>query len=100
MVSSRTLIVLAVCGLSFPGCALVHTVQDGTKKLVKDFTPESLDEAHPADDPGDPWIAAAASEGRAEQKGETANDPLRLRKYVLSNKAWAIENNLGIAEFE
>jgi hypothetical protein len=96
----RSLALIGLGVLSLPGCAVVQTVQTGTKQLVKDFTPESLDEANPADDPGDPGIAAAAGEGRHEQKSETANDPLHLRKYVLSNKARAIENNLGIAEDE
>jgi len=86
--------------MSSQGCSVVQTMREGTRQVVKDFTPESLDEANPADDPGDPWIAAAASEGRQDQKGETANDPLHLRQYFLSNKARAIENNVGIAEHE
>lgn len=100
MVHLRTTIVLGACLTSFAGCGVVQTVQTGTRQLVKDFTPESLDEANPADDPGDPWIAAAANEGRQEQKAEKSNDPLHLRQYFLSNKARAIENNVGIAEDE
>jgi hypothetical protein len=100
MVPLRSVVVLGICLMSLQGCAVVQTMQTGTKQLVKDFTPESLDEANPADDPGDPWIASAANEGRHEQKAERANDPLHLRKYVLSNKARAIENNVGIAEDE
>jgi hypothetical protein len=96
----RSIGVLALCAASLPGCSVVQTVQQGTRQLVKDFTPESLDEANPADDPGDPWIAAAASEGRKDQKAETANDPLHMRQYFLSNKARAIENDVGIAEHE
>jgi hypothetical protein len=100
MVNLRTILVPALCVTSLAGCAVVHTMQAGTRQLVKDFTPESLDEENPADDPGDPWIAAAAGEGRSEQKAERANDPLHLRQYFLSNKARAIENNVGIAEHE
>jgi hypothetical protein len=96
----RSVGLLALCVLSLAGCSVVQTVQQGTKQLVKDFTPESLDEANPADDPGDPWIAAASREGRRDQKAETANDPLHLRQYFLSNKARAIENDVGIAEHE
>jgi len=99
MVHHRTIILLAACVMS-PGCAVVQTVQSGTKQIVKDFTPESLNEPNPADDPGDPWISAAAREGRSDQEGETANDPLHLRQYFFSNKARAIENNVGIAEHE
>ena len=94
------IIALGICTLSLAGCAVVQTMQMGTKQLVKDFTPESLDEANPADDPGEPWIAAAANEGRIEQKAESANDPLHLRQIFMSNKARAIENNVGIAENE
>ncbi len=82
------------------GCTIAQTMRDGTKQLAKDFTPQSWDEDNPADDPGDPWIAEAASEGRADQKAEHSNDPLHLRQYFLSNKARAIENNVGIAENE
>jgi hypothetical protein len=96
----RSIGVLALSALLLPGCSVVQTVQQGTKQLVKDFTPESLDEANPADDPGDPWIAAAAREGRKDQKAETANDPLHLRQYFMSNRARAIENDVGIAENE
>lgn len=100
MTRIRIIGVLGVCFMSLQGCTVVQTMRDGTKALVKDFTPESLDEAHPADDPGDPWIAAAANQGRHEQKAESANDPLHLRQYFLSNKARSIENNVGIAEDE
>jgi hypothetical protein len=100
VVNLRSFCVLGACAMLFHGCAVFQTMRDGTRQVVKDFTPESLDEANPADDPGDPWISAAASEGRQEQKSESANDPLHLRQYFLSNKARAIENNVGIAEDE
>jgi hypothetical protein len=100
MVNLRFFGVLGICMMSLQGCAVVQTMREGTRDLVRDFTPESLDEANPADDPGDPWIAAAASEGRKDEKVERSNDPLHLRQYVLSNKARAIENNVGIAEDE
>jgi len=100
MVNLRTFALLGICGLSLQGCAVFQTMREGTRQLVKDFTPESLDEENPADDPGDPWIAAAAGEGRQDQKAEKSNDPLHLRQYFLSNKARSIENNVGIAEDE
>jgi hypothetical protein len=100
MIHFRILSTLGLCASLLQGCAVFETMRTGTRQLVKDFTPESLDEPHPADDPGDPWISAAASEGRHDQKAETANDPLHLRKYFLSNKARSIENNVGIAEDE
>jgi hypothetical protein len=96
----RLLGVLGLCLAVLPGCTVFQTMQQGTKSLVKDFTPESLDEDHGPDDPGDPWISAAASEGRQDQKSQMAQDPLRLRQYFLSNKARSIENNVGISEFE
>ena len=100
MVNLRILSVLGICLMAFQGCAVVQTMREGTRDLVRDFTPESLDEANPADDPGDPWIAAAASEGRSGEKVEKSNDPLHMRQFFLSNRARAIENNVGIAEDE
>ncbi len=96
----RNLGILGVCVALLPGCSVMQTMSQGTKSLVKDLKPESFDEEHAPDNPGDPWIAAAASEGRFDHKPEVANDPLRLRQYFMSNKARAIENNLGISEFE
>jgi hypothetical protein len=85
---------LVVCS----GCTVAQTMRDGGRELARTFTPETLDEENPADDPGDPWISAAATEGRQDYRKETAADPLHLRQYFLSNKARAIENNLGIEE--
>ena len=42
------IIALGICAMSLTGCAVVQTMQTGTRQLVKDFTPESLDEANPA----------------------------------------------------
>ncbi len=54
-------------------------------------------------DPGtdgssDPWIQQAASEGRREYSVEKVNDPLGLRKYVMSDRAREIERNVGIID--
>jgi hypothetical protein len=99
--SHRTLSGVLLVGFAIlQGCTAVETVRGGAKQMVKDFTPQSWDEENPADDPGDPWIAAAANEGRADQKVEHSNDPLHLRQYIISNKARSIENNVGIAENE
>lgn len=100
MVNLRSFGVLGICVMLSQGCTVVQTMREGTRQIVKDFTPESLDEENPADDPGDPWIAAAAREGREDLKPETANDPLHMRQIFMSNRARAIENNVGIAEHE
>ncbi len=92
--------VACLLALFAEGCTVFQTMRDGTRQIVKDLTPESLDEANPADDPGDPWISAAASEGRFDQRTEVANDPLHLRQYFISPKARSIENNVGILEHE
>ena len=98
MTKFRTFGVWCLCAGCLQGCTVFETMRTGTRQLVKDFTPESLDEENPADDPGDPWISAAAQEGRDGQKGEMQNDPLHLRQYVISPKARSIENNLGFPE--
>lgn len=51
-----------------------------------------------ADGSSDPWIQQAASEGRREYAVEKANDPLGLRKYVMSDRAREIERNVGIID--
>jgi hypothetical protein len=48
------------------------------------------------DDSSDPWIAAAADEGRVEFRKEKESDPLGLKKYWMSQKARDIERNMGI----
>ena len=44
----------------------------------------------------DPWTTQAGSEGRAGRPVEKQNDPLNLRKYMMSEKALEIERNVGI----
>ena len=100
MTHFRAFSVLCVCAAGLQGCTVFQTMREGSRELVRSLTPESLDEDNPADDPGDPWIAAAAGEGRHDQRAETADDPLHLRQYFVSPKARSIENNVGIAEHE
>ena len=50
------------------------------------------------DGSSDPWIQQAASEGRREYSVEKVNDPLGLRKYVMSDRAREIERNVGIID--
>lgn len=100
MTNFRTFSLWCLCAACLQGCTVFQTMKQGTQELVKTLTPQSFDEEHPADDPGDPWIAAAGREGRQDQEGQMQNDPLHLRQYVISPKARSIENNLGIAEDE
>lgn len=84
--------VVAGAGL-VAGCAATNPVARHTRSVMKNLTPESWDEEMASDDPGDPWISAAAIEGRSDQPREPAHD--KLRNLLMSPKARAIEENVG-----
>ncbi|MFV0446275.1 MAG: hypothetical protein ACK5Q5_22100 [Planctomycetaceae bacterium] len=44
----------------------------------------------------DPWVSAAAEQGRAGQHRESEPDPLHIRDFFTSPEARDIERNLGI----
>lgn len=46
----------------------------------------------------DPWVMEAAAEGRRDFRTESANDPLNLRRFFMSQKARDIEQNVGIVD--
>ncbi len=49
----------------------------------------------PAASSDDPWTTQAGSEGRAGRTLEKEQDPLNLRRFLMSEKAMEIERNCG-----
>lgn len=86
------LILLAVVTLCSSGCTSLP------RRWLWSATPSTANYDDSTDDSSDPWISAAAREGRREHTEEKVNDPLGLRKYTMSQKARDIEGNLGIVE--
>jgi hypothetical protein len=87
-----TLIALA-CAIS--GCTATGTAGRRMTSFARSMKPESWDEELPADDPGDPWIAVAGQEGRADQPRVKSDEPKVIHNLLLSPRARAIEQNLG-----
>lgn len=92
------LLVAALCGLlgAQSGCQMMRSGFAGSR-LSRLLPP--IRTAEPGTDgSSDPWIQQAAAEGRRDHPVEKVNDPLGLRKYVMSDRAREIENNLGIVD--
>lgn len=54
------------------------------------------DYADPTDGPDDPWVANAGMEARGTGPRELSEEPRWFREMVMSDRARAIESNLGI----
>lgn len=88
----RILLLFAILispGLS--GCALTNAV----KETLTMFRPSSDDGWDPTDHPDPQWDSVGI-EARGGSALEYENDP--SRKWLMSNKARAIERNLGIGD--
>ena len=46
----------------------------------------------------DPWIQEAVAEGRRDHSVEKVNDPLKLRRFFVSERAREIEASVGIVD--
>ena len=54
------------------------------------------DYADPTADAGDPWIQQAAVEARGDRPREYHEEPAFFYNFVTSEKARAVEENMGI----
>jgi hypothetical protein len=88
----RLLLLLAALPAFSSGCTLTG------RQWMNSMTPSTANYDDGTDDAVDPWIAAAAEEGRRTHTQEKVNDPLGLRPYFMSEKARSIEANVGIVE--
>jgi hypothetical protein len=83
---------LAAASLATSGCAWLSE-QPGFAALRPPATGYS-----DGTESSDPWVMQAAAEGRRDFRTESANDPLNLRRFFMSQKARDIETNVGIIE--
>jgi hypothetical protein len=87
----RLLILALLLSVSTTGCALTNAV----KETFAMFRPSSDDGWDPTENPDPQWDSVGV-EARGGESLEYENDP--SRKYLMSNKARAIERNLGIGD--
>lgn len=85
------LILILLLGVSTTGCALTGAAKD----TFAMFRPSSDDGWDPTENPDPQWDSVGV-EARGGESLEYENDP--SRKYLMSNKARAIERNLGIGD--
>ena len=74
------------------GCQMGHLGNGRFARLMP--TTGGYDDG--TDDSSDPWIAAAADEGRVDHERQREPDPLGLKGFFMSQKARDIERNVGI----
>ena len=88
--SALALGVLLLCA----GCSLVEHPKSASRRLTRMFTPRPFDwDSQPAKDDGE-WDFVG-DEGRRNYEREKDPDGW-YKKYLMSDKANAIERNLGI----
>jgi hypothetical protein len=61
---------------------------------------KNRDYKDPTDGPDDPWVSNVGDEveGRGERRMEESEEPRWLRETIMSDRARAIESNLGITD--
>lgn len=87
---TRFLLILLL-GISTTGCAITNAVKETFSML----RPNADDGWDPTENPDPQWDSVGI-EARGGEALEYENDP--SRKYLMSNKARAIERNLGIGD--
>lgn len=95
MIRSR-LILLSAClaGVVLAGCSMVESPRVAMRKMTRSFTPHPADPGDDADEDDGQWDFVG-DEGRADYDRERDPDPW-FGKYIISDKARAIERNLGV----
>jgi hypothetical protein len=73
-----SLLLILLCGW---GCQSLGSGSDGTTT-----------------DRNDPWVQDVGTYARGEHTPEPVNDPLNLRKFLVSEQTRDIERNLGIGD--
>lgn len=95
MIRSR-LMLLTTCliGLQLAGCSMVESPRMAMRKMTRSFSPNPVDIGDDADEDDGQWDFVG-DEGRADYDRERDPDPW-FGKYIISDKARAIERNLGV----
>jgi len=95
--SSRIAIGLFCSVLLFcAGCSVMSSMQNMASKTVEALRPVSFDSWDPGSESSDPWVQQAGAEARGHRPVETEYDPLKLKQFLMSDKARDIERNMGI----
>lgn len=95
MIRSRLILLTAslICW-QMAGCAMVESPRAAMRKMTRTFTPKPTDGNEDADEDDGQWDFVG-DEGRADYDRERDPDPW-YGKYIISDKARAIERNLGV----
>jgi hypothetical protein len=95
MIHSR-LILVGVCliSLQLAGCSAMESPVSATRRMTRMMTPKPFDNEKEVDSDDGEWDFVG-DEGRAGIAREQDPDPW-FGKYILSDKARAIERNLGV----
>lgn len=78
------------------GCSVMSSMQGMAAKTMEALRPGSFDGWDPGSESTDPWVQQAGAEARGDRPMQTEYDPLKLRQYLMSDKARDIERNMGI----
>lgn len=93
----RTRLILSVAcliSLQLAGCSMVESPASAKRRLTRMFTPRPTDNDEDVDSDDGEWDFVG-HEGRSGLKREKDPDPW-FGKYIISDKARAIERNLGV----
>ena len=95
MIRSRLIMLTAgLIALQLAGCAMVESPRVAMRRLTRTFTPRPTDIGEESDEDDGEWDFVG-DEGRADYDRERDPDPW-FGKYIISDKARAIERNLGV----
>lgn len=89
-----TLITASLIGLQLAGCAMVESPRTAMRRMTRSLTPKPTDPGDDADEDKGEWDFVG-DEGRADYDRERDPDPW-FGKYIISDKARAIERNMGV----
>lgn len=88
------LVLTSVVTLTVSGCSLVESPKSAMRRMKRTFTPNPTDwDTKAAEDKGE-WDFVG-DEGRGDQEREQDPDQW-FKKHLMSDRANAIERNLGI----
>lgn len=95
MIRSRLIFLMtSLIGLQLAGCAMVESPRSAMRNMTRTLTPRATDEWEDIDKDDGEWDFVGG-EGRADCDRERDPDPW-FGKYFVSDKARAIERNLGV----
>ena len=95
MIRARLMLLTAcLISLQLAGCSIVESPRTAMRRMTRSFTPNPVDSGDDSDEDDGQWDFVG-DEGRADYDRERDPDPW-FGKYIISDKARAIERNLGV----